>query len=122
MAVNNMAPDADSLLRNSARLKTVGVFVLLLGLASAGLVYWTSAPPQDLSDDMPTARTSKKAARAVEVNFGQMGLVMNDLWEDLQDPGTQALIIMGASILVASGCFYFARLQPRRDEPEGPAA
>jgi flagellar basal body-associated protein FliL len=102
------------------RLRTIGVLILLLGLGGAGLVYWTGAPPEDLSDDVATARTSKKEARAIEMNVGKMGLWTNDLLEDLQDPGTQAVMIVVASILVASGCFYFARLQARGNDSDGP--
>jgi hypothetical protein len=67
-----------------------------------------------------TASTSKKQARAIEVNVGKMGLFMNDLLEDFQDPGTQAATIAVASVFVACGCFYFARLQARDDEFHGP--
>ena len=69
---------------------------------------------------MATASTSKKQARAIEVNVGKMGLFMNDLLEDFQDPGTQAATIAVASVFVACGCFYFARLQARDDEFHGP--
>ncbi len=118
--MNNLAPDSDSSRRAGARLRTVGVLVLLLGLGGAGLVYWRGAIPEDLSDDVATARTSKKQARAIEVNVGKMGLFMNDLLEDFQDPGTQAATIAAASVCVACGCFYFARLQARGDESDGP--
>jgi len=120
MVVNNLTPGSDSSRRAGARLRTAGVLVLLLGLCSAALVYWRGAPPEDLSDEVATASTSKKQARAIEVNVGKMGLFMNDLLEDFQDPGTQAATIAVASVFVACGCFYFARLQARDDEFHGP--
>jgi hypothetical protein len=120
MAVNNPMPGPDSSPKAGAWLRAIGVLVLLLGLGGAGLVYWTGDPPDDLSDDVSTARTSKKLARDIEINVGKMGLFMNDLLENWQDPGTQALTIIVASVLVASGCFYFTRLQVRRDESDGP--
>jgi hypothetical protein len=121
MAVNNITPGPGPSRRAGARLRTVGVLVLLLGLGGAGLVYWTGAPPEDLSDDVATPGTSKKEARAIEVNVGKMGLFMNSLLEDWQDPDTKAATIAVASILAASGCFYFARLQARGGQSGGPA-
>jgi hypothetical protein len=74
----------------------------------------------DLSDDVDKASASKKAARAIEVNVGKMGLFMNDLMEDFQDPGIQVATIAVVSVFVACGCFYFAQLQARGDESDGP--
>jgi hypothetical protein len=95
---------------NRRRLRAIGTLVLLLGFVGAGLVYWTGAPPEDLSDDMLTPDNSKKAARDIEVNFGKMGLLMVNLSDDLRQPGTQAALIVVVSILLASGCFYLAGL------------
>ena len=115
MALSNITPGSHSSSRPGARLRIIGVLVLLLGLGGAGVLYWTGAPPEDLTDDVATARTSKKEVRAIEVNVGKMGVFMDDLLEDWQNPGTKASTIVAASIFVASGCFYFARLQARGD-------
>jgi len=109
MALNNTTSDPNSSGRRRSRLRTLGVLVLLLGLGAAGAVYWTGAPPEDLSADPATARAYKTEARDIEINFGKMGLLMNDLENDLQYPGTQAAIIATVSIIVACGCFYFAQ-------------
>jgi hypothetical protein len=98
----------------------VGVLILLLGLAAAALVYGTGTPPEDLSDDPSTARAYKTEQRNIEINFGRMGLMMNDFLNDLKYPGTQALIIVIGTGLAASGCFYVARLQERGTEPDEP--
>ena len=113
--MNTLSPGRHSARGAGARLRTLGLLVLLLGLGGAGLVYWFGAPAEDLSDDVATARTSKKVDRAIEVNVGKMGLFMSDLMEDFQDPRTQAAAIAIASALAACGCFYFARLQLRGD-------
>ena len=42
--------------------------------------------------------------------YGKMGLLIEDWVNDLKQPGTQATLIVSASILIALGCFYFARL------------
>jgi hypothetical protein len=99
----------------------VGVLVLVLGLSGAGAVYWTGRPPEDWSSDPATARAYKTEARNIEINFGRMGLILNDVMADLERPGTQAALIALASILVASGCFCFARWLERGGEPEDPA-
>jgi len=96
----------------------VGVLVLLLGLGGAGVVYWTGSPPEDWSSDPATARSYKTEARNIEINFGRMGLMMNDFMADLERPGTQAAIIATVSIIVASGCFGFAHWLERGGEPD----
>ncbi len=95
------------------RLRVIGTLLLLLGFVGAGMVYWTGAPPEDLSDDVLSANNSKKVARDIEVNFGKMGLLAVNLSEELRQPDTQAAVIVVVSILLASGCFYFAGLQGR---------
>jgi len=35
----------------------------------------------------------------------------------LKQPGTQAIIIAAFSVIIASGCFYFARLSDGEDAP-----
>ena len=121
MTQNDAASAPDSSGPRRARLRTVGVLVLLLGLAGAALVYWTGAPPPDWSADPSTARAYKTESRDIEINLGKMGLVLNDLMAALKRPGTQALLIAAASILVSSGCFYFARLPDQDGGPDDPA-
>jgi hypothetical protein len=109
-----------SSVKPGAILRVIGFLILLLGLGCAGFVYWHSAPAEDLSDDVLTSSNSKKVQRAIEVNVGKMGVMMDGLSEDLQDPATLAIVIGVASILAASGCFYFARLQVRGAEFKDP--
>jgi hypothetical protein len=49
--------------------------------------------------------------------YGKMGPVIEEWFDDLKQPGTQAEIIVAISILVATGCFYFARLSGHDNEP-----
>ncbi len=44
------------------------------------------------------------------VLYGKMGVLILEWSDDLKQPGTQAVIIVAVSILIAAGCFYFARL------------
>ena len=98
-----------------------GALILLLGLAGAGVVYWTGAPPEDWSSDPATARAYKTEARNIEINFGKMGLMLNDVMAGLDRTDVRAAIIALVSILVASGCFCFARWLERGGEPDDPA-
>jgi hypothetical protein len=108
-----MAGNAPAARRAGTTLRIIGAVILALGLGGAGLVYWLSAPPDDLSDEVLRASNSKRVQRAIEVNVGKMGVVMDGLAEDLEDPATKAIVIAVAAILLASGCFYFAHLQAR---------
>ena len=101
MATNNISPGTESTTNRRGRLRIAGVVVLLLGLGCAGVVYWTGAAPEDLSADPATARAYKTEERNIEINFGKMGVMMNNWMEDLKDPATQAVIIAAASMLVA---------------------
>ncbi len=41
--------------------------------------------------------------------YGKMGLMISDLADDLKRPGTQAVIIIVVSTLIALYCFFLAR-------------
>jgi hypothetical protein len=110
----------DSQNNAGARLRLIGVVILFLGLAGAGLVYGLGETPEDLSGDVATAATDKRQARAVEVNVGKMGLLVDNLMNDFQDPAFVAAMIAGASVLAAGGCFYISRLQARSFAPPNP--
>jgi len=102
--------------RRRARLRIIGTVVLVLGLASAGLVYWLGTRAPDVMDDPAMLRYNNAQSRQMGVLYGKMGLVIDDLIDDLKRPGTQASLITGASILIASGFFYFARVPENDDE------
>jgi hypothetical protein len=117
MTDGDHTPGRGSSPRPGARVRLIGVVVLTLGLSGACLVYLTGPPPpEDLSSDPSTARAYKRDLRDTEMNFGRMGVIVNDLWADLQSPGAQAVLIAGVGVVVASGCFYFARLLDNEDD------
>jgi hypothetical protein len=122
MTENNSTPGPAPSDRKPARLRAVGLLVLLLGLSGAAVVYWTGVPPPDYAGDPDTARAYKTESRDLEINSGKMGLLANDLLTELQNPGAQALLIATASILAAAGCFFFARLMERGAGSNDPAA
>jgi flagellar basal body-associated protein FliL len=103
--------------RRSAQLRTIGIIVLVLGLAGAGVVYWLGTRSQDVSDDISMLGYNKAETRQMGILYGKMGPVIEEWFDDLKQPGTQAEIIVVVSILATAGCFYFARLLDHDNEP-----
>jgi hypothetical protein len=108
------SPDSSS--KRSRRLKIIGVIVLLFGISSACLVYWMGTRSPNLSDDLSMVGFNKAESRQMGMLYGKMGLLIEDWINELKRPGTQATLIASASILIAFGCFYFARLSDDVDK------
>jgi len=120
MTVDDQTAGPDPSSKQRARLRMIGVIVLLLGLGSAGAVYWLGTRSADSSDDPSIAgyadATSRAESRQMGMLYGKMGVLTEDLCNALKRPGTQAIIIAAISMLIASGCFYFARPSGHGDE------
>ena len=97
-------------------LRVFGVVVLLVGLVVAGAVYEIRTHAGDRTEDQLRAASARAESRQMEILYGKMGLLTHEWFEDLKQPGTQACLIAGASILVAAGCFYAARLLGEDDQ------
>jgi hypothetical protein len=109
--MNDKTPSPVSSARRWARqLRITGVIVLLLGIVSMGVVYWLGTRGPDLSDDLSMIRYNKPEERQMEILYGKSGKLIEDWSNDLKQPGMQAIIIAVVSVIIASGCFYFARL------------
>ncbi len=109
---SNAAP-----LRLAARLRLVGLLVLLLGLGGAGLLYWEGTRTPDLRDDPTMLRYNKAATRQMGLLFGKSGVMTDELLESLKRPRVQAGILATLSVLAALGCFYFAGWLASSEEP-----
>jgi len=95
-----------------------GIIVLVLGMAGAGAVYWLGMRSANLNND-PSMQGFKRAEqRQMGQLYGKSGLLIEEWSDDLKQPGIQAVLVMITSVLVAGGCFYFARLL---DSDAGPA-
>jgi hypothetical protein len=117
MTANGKTSSPHSTSKWSARLRMIGIIVLVLGLGSAGVVYWLGTRSPDVSDDISMLGYNKAQTRQMGILYGKMGPVIEQWFDDLKQPGTQAEIIVVVSTLVAAGCFYFARLLIHDDEP-----
>jgi len=104
--------------RTARRLKIAGSSVLALGIAAAGLVYWLGTRNADLSDDPSMQGFNRAEQRQMGELYGKSGQLIEDWSEDLKQPGTQAVIIVVVSGLVAAGCFYFAHLSDDGDKTD----
>lgn len=89
----------------------------MAGIASACLLYWIRTHYQDPNADPMLAEYSKPEIRQMEILYGKMGLMTTDLFDTLKRPGPQAILIAAISVLVAAGCFFFARRWVDGDEP-----
>jgi hypothetical protein len=103
-----MTPTSTELHKRRRRLRTIGTIVLLIGLSTAGIVYWIGSRSAKLQDDPMMVGYGRPQERNMELLYGRMGRTIEDLSDDLKRPGTQAALIAGVSIVVAVGCFYFA--------------
>ena len=117
MPVNDEKNSPDSYSKRAARLRLIGVIVLVLGIGGAGLVYWLGTRAPDVTDDLSMVGYNKAQMRQMGMLYGKMGPVIEEWFDDLKQPGTQAEIIVAISILAAAGCFYFARLLGHGNEP-----
>ena len=100
--------------RHRARLKTAGWLILVLGLGSAGLVYWLGTRSVDSQQDLALIGYSRARSRQMSMLYGKSGLLIDDLCESLKRPGTQASLIASLAVLLSSGCFYLARFPENR--------
>ncbi len=116
MSVNHQTPGAHPPRQQAKRLRLIGIVVLVLGLLSAGAVYWVRTHTGEPTEDELLAGNARAEAHQMGVLYGKMGLLTQELSDDLKQPGTQALIIATVSILIAAGCFYFARLEDDDNE------
>lgn len=101
---------AKSLRQRARRLRMIGVIVLVLGIGGAGMLYWLRTRSPDVSDNLSMVGFNRAETRQMGQLYGKQGLLIEQWSDDLKQPGTQAAIIAGFSVLIFAGCFYFARL------------
>ena len=100
-----------------ARLNSLAIIILLLGLGTGDLIYWRAGTDDAPTDDEVLAdqEQSKAYQREIERNVGAFGALMarwSDSLAELGQPKPLALTIMIVSCAVAGGCFWVASRQP----------
>jgi DNA-damage-inducible protein J len=93
MPVNDQTAGSNPSRKQQKRLKTVGVIVLLLGLAGAGAVYWMGTHSSGPAEDELLPGNARAESRQMGVLYGRMGILISQWSDDLKQPGTQAIII-----------------------------
>ncbi len=96
--------------RPGRRLRITAAIVLLLGIFGADAAYWLGTHAAEPPDDPSMMVNEKAQSRQEEILYGKQSVLIDSWTQDLKQPGTQAVIIVVTSALVAGGCFYFARL------------
>lgn len=106
----------DSLHREKARLRKIGLIVLIAGLVGAGLVYWIGNRPQDPALAEYHQSEERNATRQMEQLYGTSGDVMHKLMNAMSRPRNQALAIIALAAVVSGVCFYLGRPIPEDHE------
>jgi hypothetical protein len=117
-ALQALTPNQRAARQRIARLRIAGVLILGLGIVGACVLYWIdmrSASPT-LEELIPGSTAARE--RQVGILIGSLGVYLLEGWENLQRPGTEAIIIVGVAARVALGCFHVAALLARdHDSP-----
>ena len=104
--------------RRARRYRITGIVLLLLGVVSAGVVYWLGSRAPDFSDDPAMVGFNRAEERQMGMLYGKQGKLIEDLTYALKQPGTQAFLVAAASAVIAAGCFYFARVLEDEAKPD----
>ena len=108
--MNEKVPSAKS--QTEKRLQLAGILVLVFGLSGAGLLYWRGTQSEDWSDNPAMLRYNQPAEQQMQILYGKQGRLIEVLSTSLKQPGTQALLLAAATVIIAGGCFYLSK--PRR--------
>ena len=88
--VTNGNKAADGLIPSSkrgARFKMIGVKLLLAGMIGACTIYWMGTRSPNLKDDLAMVGYDKAESHQMAQLYGNMGLMIDDLLDDLKRPG-----------------------------------
>ena len=105
--------------KRARRVRITGISVLVLGLLAAGVVYAVGLRQAEMNNDPSMLGFNRAEQRQMGQLYGKSGLMVDDLIDDLKEPGVQAILIAVISGAVFSGCWYFARLVEVDDGPPG---
>jgi len=107
----------DRPLKRSDRLRAIGWFVLVLGLAGAAVFYWVTVRTMDPAlNDMTALGYSRSLRHGMGVMMGPFGLMLTEWQEGLMSPIGEALIIAICAALVSGYFFRVAWVLDAEDE------
>jgi hypothetical protein len=107
--------DSAALNREKARLRLIGIIALVVGLVTAGLVYWLGTRAENARLDQYQDAVTRSESRQMQMLYGTSGGIVDDILNGLKRPGNQALLILAAGGIIAAGCFYLGRPLPEED-------
>lgn|GEM_PF-410122 len=96
--------------RRTKQWRTAGVCVLLLGGVITGAVWWHGTRSPSIQDNPAMLGFNRAEHRQMGMFFGKSGYLIDDFLDNLKQPGTQAILIGVTTLIIATGCFIFARL------------
>jgi hypothetical protein len=101
----------------AARLRRIGLIVLLFGVCGAGAIYWHGRKPQvaaDAPEGRVTADDSKQIARNAQLLYGKTAWALMGLFDDLTQPTGLAVLIVTVAAAGSFACFHLARVAEER--------
>jgi hypothetical protein len=107
-----------------ARLRVVGLAVLVAGVLGAGIFYLAASHAGDRSMDDLLPGYTRSQNRQIGALMGNFGVTMLDWQETLRQPGAEAILLALAAALVARLCYRAAEVQEYNaqfDVPENDA-
>jgi UDP-N-acetylmuramyl pentapeptide phosphotransferase/UDP-N-acetylglucosamine-1-phosphate transferase len=104
---------------SARRLRLIGGLVLVTGVAFACVFYLKFARSGPTIDDLMPGYSEQKA-RQNAILMGDMVVTLLGWMDALKDPGAEAAIIAGASVVVAGICFWVASLLDAPDSHQRP--
>ncbi len=121
--MSDTAPVSISPARQRAKwLRLIGFGVLLLGMIGATEVYRQGLLASDWMEDPSMVGYNRAESRQMGLLFGRQGAMLMEFNETLQNPRTQAIIILVVAVLLAGGCWYFAHLLDRDNQSSSASA
>jgi hypothetical protein len=99
----------DSLHHEKARLRKIGLLILIAGVCAAGLVYWIGNRPEDPALADYRQSEARAETRQMESLYGTSGDVIQKVMTGMRRPRNQAIAVIAITVAVSGVCFYLGR-------------
>ncbi len=99
--------------REKARLRLIGLVILVVGLVAAGIVYWRGNRAEDARLAEYEQSQARAESRQMQMLYGTSGGLLQDFLDALKQPGNQALTVAGITVVISAACFYLGRPLPK---------